>query len=168
MKVLIFIIDKINKYISGYIQAWFIFILMWLVLAEVTTRYILKSPLSISNEIGGFALVCITFMGLAYTWQERGHVRVEFIFNMFPKKMQQWVRFLTLVLALGFAVILIKASYDFVQISIFFQDRSERLRIPLVYPQLSLLVGSGLLALQLVGEVLKSLQLLISSPGDRQ
>ena len=168
MQKVIYVIEKINQYISGYIQAWLIFILMCLVLVEVTTRYILNSPLAISNELGGFALVCITFMGLAYTWKERGHVRVEFIFKMFPLKMQQWVRFLTVICALGFAIILIKASYDFVQVSVFFQDRSERLRIPLVYPQLSLLVGSGLLTLQLVGEVLKSLQSIISSSGDNQ
>ena len=161
-------IEKINQYISGCIQAWIIFLLMWLVLVEVTTRYVLNSPLSVSNELGGYVLVCVTFMGLAYTWKERGHVRVEFIFNMFPLKVQRWVRLFTVVCAFGFALILIKASYDFIQVSMLFHDRSERLRIPLAYPQLALLLGSGLLTLQLFAELLKSIQSILSSSGESQ
>ncbi|MFO7801434.1 MAG: TRAP transporter small permease [Desulfovermiculus sp.] len=166
MQNIIIFIEKITQYMSGYIQAWIIFFLMFLVLIETASRYILGSPLSISNEIGGYALVCITFMGLAYTWKEKGHVRVEFIYDMFPFKLQKWVRLVTVIFAFAFALILIKASYDFLQISMLFHDRSERLRIPLAYPQSFLLIGSGLLSLQLLAEILKSIQSIIASSGD--
>lgn len=159
-------IEAFIQFFSGHLQAWLIFVLMWMVLAEVTSRYLLQSPLAISNEIGGYVLVCITFMGLAYTWKERGHVRVEFIFKMFPLPLRWWVRFLTVILATLFALILIKASYVFIEDSLFFQERSERLRIPLVWPQLVLVGGSALLFLQLVAEILKMILGRQSYTGD--
>ena len=59
---------------------------MVMLLVEVLTRYILRSPLSIAEEMGGYLLVSITFMGLAYTWKEKGHVRVTLIFSRLPEK----------------------------------------------------------------------------------
>ena len=155
MRKLVRIIEAVVSVMSGHVQAWLIFLLMWMVLAEVLSRYIWQSPMAISNEIGGYLLVCITFMGLAYTWKERGHVRVEFIFKMFPLRLRWWVRFITVISALIFALILIKAGYDFIEDSLFFQERSERLRIPLVWPQLVLVGGAVLLFMQLVAEVIK-------------
>ncbi|MCF8106355.1 MAG: TRAP transporter small permease [Desulfohalobiaceae bacterium] len=160
------VIEAFVGFVSGHVQAWLIFLLMWMVLVEVLSRYVLLSPLAVSNEIGGFVLVCITFMGLAYTWRERGHVRVEFIFKMFPLRLRWWVRFVSVILALLFALILIKAGYDFIEDSLFFQERSERLRIPLFWPQLALISGSALLFLQLVAEILKMILGRTSYKGD--
>ena len=152
------IIEKLTDILSGRLQAVIIFLLMVMLLVEVLTRYILRSPLSIAEEMGGYLLVSITFMGLAYTWKEKGHVRVTLIFSRLPQKVARPIRFVTLIMATAFTLPLIKACYDLLVDSLFFESRSGSwLRTPLVYPQTILLVGAVLLFLQLVVEIIKAI-----------
>ncbi|CAB1076123.1 hypothetical protein D1AOALGA4SA_3921 [Olavius algarvensis Delta 1 endosymbiont] len=160
MKVLqkvIKIIETLTDIFSGRLQAAIIFLLMVMLLVEVLTRYILRSPLSIAEEMGGYLLVSITFMGLAYTWKEKGHVRVTLIFSRLPPRIARPIRFITLILATAFTVPLVKACWDLLADSMLFESRSGSwLRTPLVYPQTILLVGAVLLLLQLLVEILKA------------
>lgn len=158
MRKIIKIIEKITNIFSGYLPAWTVFILMVMVLAEVVTRYILNAPLSIADELGGFMLVGITFVGLAYTWKERGHVSVEIVSNMLPPKVKQRVQFITLIVATLFCYPLIAGCYELLQDSLLFGSRSGSwMRTPLVYPQSVMLLGSILLFLQLLAEILKAI-----------
>jgi len=160
MKVLhgiIKIIEKVTDVLSGHLQAGIIFFLMVMLLVEVLTRYILRSPLSIAEEMGGYLLVAITFMGLAYTWKEKGHVRVSLLISRLPHKFAHLLRFITLILAPLFTIPLIKACYDLISDSLLFESRSGSwLRTPLAYPQTILLIGAIMLFLQLVAEIIKA------------
>ena len=160
MKVLhgiVKIIEKVTDVLSGHLQAGIIFFLMVMLLVEVLTRYILRSPLSIADEMGGYLLVAITFMGLAYTWKEKGHVRVSLLVSRLPDKLAHMLRFITLILATIFTIPLIKACYDLISDSILFESRSGSwLRTPLAYPQTILLIGAIMLFLQLVAEIIKA------------
>lgn len=151
------IIEKVTDLLSGHLQAWIIFFLMVMLLAEVLTRYILRSPLSIADEMGGYLLVSITFMGLAYTWKEKGHVRVSLLINRLPGRVVHVLRFITLILATAFTIPLIKACYDLISDSLLFESRSGSwLRTPLAYPQTILLIGAILLLVQLIVEIIKA------------
>jgi TRAP-type C4-dicarboxylate transport system permease small subunit len=151
------IIEKVTDVLSGHLQAGIIFFLMVMLLVEVLTRYILRSPLSIADEMGGYLLVTITFMGLAYTWKEKGHVRVSLLINRLPDKFAHPLRFITLILATVFTLPLIKACYDLISDSLLFESRSGSwLRTPLAYPQIFLLIGAIMLFLQLVAEIIKA------------
>ena len=158
MHSIIKIIEKVTDILSGYLQAGIIFFLMVMLLAEVLTRYILRSPLSIADEMGGYLLVAITFMGLAYTWKEKGHVRVSLLISRLPDKFGRQLRFITLILATVFTLPLIKACYDLISDSLLFESRSGSwLRTPLAYPQTILLIGAIMLFLQLVAEIIKTI-----------
>jgi TRAP-type C4-dicarboxylate transport system permease small subunit len=151
------IIEKVTDILSGHLQAGIVFFLMVLLLVEVLTRYILHSPLSIADEMGGYLLVAITFMGLAYTWKEKGHVRVSLLISRLPDRFAHLLRFITLILATLFTLPLIKACYDLILDSLLFESRSGSwLRTPLAYPQTVLLIGAIMLFLQLVAEIIKA------------
>ena len=45
-----------------------------LTMAEVVSRYVLRNPLILSDEFGGYALVAISFLGLAYCAQAEAHI----------------------------------------------------------------------------------------------
>ena len=161
MKVLqgiVKVIEEVTDVLSGYLQAGIIFFLMVMLLVEVLTRYILRSPLSVADEMGGYLLVAITFMGLAYTWKEKGHVRVSLLISRLPDKFGRQLRFITLILATVFTLPLIKACYDLISDSLLFESRSGSwLRTPLAYPQTILLIGATMLFLQLVAEIIKAI-----------
>jgi TRAP-type C4-dicarboxylate transport system permease small subunit len=140
------------------LQAGVVFLLMIMLLVEVLTRYILNSPLSVAEEMGGYLLVSITFMGLAYTWKEKGHVRVTLLISRLPDRLARSIRFFTLILATVFTLPLIKACYDLLMDSLLFESRSGSwLRTPLVYPQTILLIGAVLLLLQMLVEIIKAI-----------
>lgn len=167
MAKIVEIIEKITDFAGGYLQAFVVFLLMLMVMVEVLARYILQSPLSIADELGGYMLVAISFMGLGYTWKERGHVRVELVINMLPVKIRNWFRFGTLIMAALFCIPLIVGSFQMLQDSLLFESRSGSwLRTPLVYPQSIILIGSLLLLLQFIAEIMKAVMAFKNHSGD--
>ena len=151
------VIERVSVLLGGHLMGWLLMVLMFMILVEVLTRYILQSPLSIAEEYGGYMLVAITFLGLGYTWKERGHVRVEWVINALSLKVQSWLRFITLIMATAFALIMIKASYDLVSYSYLFGTRSGSwLRTPLIWPQIVLIIGAVLLFIQLIAELIRA------------
>jgi len=151
------LIERVSVLLGGHLMGWLLMVLMFMILVEVLTRYILQSPLSIAEEYGGYMLVAITFLGLGYTWKERGHVRVEWVINALSLKVQSWLRLITLIMATSFALIMIKASYDLVSYSYLFGTRSGSwLRTPLIWPQIVLIIGAVLLFIQLIAELIRA------------
>lgn len=157
MRSVIKVIEGISETVSGHLQGFVLCVLMALILVEVATRYVMQNPLSVAEEYGGYMLVAITYIGLAYTWKKRTHVRVEFLIEKMPRKVRLVLRLLTLVLASVFSVFMVVASVQLVQESFAFGDRSGSwLRTPLAWPQMVLILGSVLLFLQLLVEVIKA------------
>ncbi len=158
MHALVRIIEKITQVFSGVVQGWFILLMMILVLVDVTSRYVLNDPLSIAEEFGGYLLVTVTCMGLAYAWKERGHVRVEFLIAALPRPIRKWMRLFTLLLAFIFTGFMTVAAWELVETSFMFGTRSGSwLRTPVAYPQMVIIFGSAWMFLQLVAEILKAL-----------
>jgi TRAP-type C4-dicarboxylate transport system permease small subunit len=143
---------------TGYVLGVMIFGLMLLILVEVFSRYVLNSPLGIADEIGAYMLVAITFMGLGYTWKEKGHVRVEFLVNALSPKNRKILRTFTLLIATVFSIILAYSAWEFVSYTAMFKVRSGSwLRIPLKWPQMPIIAGAVLLSLQLISELLSTI-----------
>jgi len=152
--------------VTGHLLGWLIFLLMALILVEVFTRYVLPSaPLAVADEMGGYALVAITYLGLGYTWKEGAHVRVEFLISALPEGMQGYLRVFTLLLATALSGVMVVASYQLIQLTLLFGNRSGSwLRVPLQWPQLSLVIGSVLLFVQQLAELVKAADAL-RAPG---
>jgi len=160
-------IEAVSDMVSGALMGWLILLLMCMILVEVLTRYILLSPLSIADEYGGYMLVAITCIGLAYTWKEKGHVRVELLINKLPEKVRDWLRLITIIMSTVFALVLIKASYELVADSHLFGTRSGSwLRTPLIWPQMVLIIGAALLFIQLIAELIKAVRNLKKSGSE--
>lgn len=143
-------IDAVTYY-SGLVGGWVVLGTMMLMLIEVISRYILRSPLRIADEISGYAMVFVSFIGLAYTWRERGHIRVTFIVQKMRAGVSNYLRLFTLTAALGYSVVLIVASI------LFLRDAFRRgivstseLELPLAWPQLAIPIGATFMALILI------------------
>lgn len=159
MNLVIRIIETVTDFISGHLQSWLIVIMMALVLVDVTSRYVLKNPLSIAEEFGGYLLAAVTCMGLAYTWKEKGHVRVEFIIRSLPVQVQRGLRLVLTIVALLFTLGMTYAAYELVSFSFMFGTRSGSwLRTPIAWPQMTLVAGSAIMCLQLIAEILKCIK----------
>jgi TRAP-type C4-dicarboxylate transport system permease small subunit len=168
MKRVIRVLETLTAFLSGEVQGWLLFLMMILVLVDVTTRYILQNPLSLAEEYGAYMLVAITCMGLAFAWKEGSHVRIEMLVKRLPDRMCQWLRLVTLLMAFVFTIIMILASYEMVSLSFMFGTRSGSwTRTPIAYPQIPVIIGSVLLFLQLIAEILRLIRSFKPAKGEK-
>jgi len=159
MRSLVRIIETVTEIFSGHVQAWLTMALVILVMVDVTSRYVMQNPLAVSDEYGGFCLVAITCIGLAYAWKTGSHVRVEFITKKLSIGMRRRLRLLTLLLAFAFTGFMVFGAYKLVSISLMFGTRSTSwLRTPIAWPQMTIVIGAVLLFLQLVVEIVKQVK----------
>lgn len=134
-------------------------VMMALVIIEVITRYVLRHPLMLADEFSAYMLVGLAFIGLAYTWREKGHVRIEALISRLPIKVSQRLRVATLLIALGYALMLTKVSYDYLAFSFKTHMRSETwLMTPMQVPHMTLAIGFGLLSMVLITEIVKAIR----------
>ena len=141
---------------SALIFGWLIFLLMLLILADVGTRYLpFLKPLAMSDEFEGYALVMIIMGGLAYTWQQGTHVKVEFALNALPPKAAWVLTNITTLVVLAFTLVITYAAWQQLNTSFMFKVRSNTwVRTVIAYPQCGILIGLILLDIHLVAEVL--------------
>ncbi len=140
--------------IGGHFSGWLVPLMMLLVLFEVFMRYVMGQPPMIADEFAAYMLVALSFIGLAYTWKEKGHIRITVLVNRLPPRESNWLSLVTLVFAFAFAIVLIKLSYDYMVFSFSLgMTSSTWLRFPLQGPQMTLVIGFILLSLMLIVEI---------------
>jgi len=133
-------------------------LMMMLVLFEVVMRYIVHQPPIIADEVSAYMLVALSFIAMAYTWKEKGHVRITALVSRLPARVAKWVRLIGLVLALALATMLTHASYVYLVYSFkLHMASSTHLRVPLQVPQMPLLIGFTILTLLLIVETTKAI-----------
>ena len=71
---------------ANAVSAAFVLLLMILVVADITGRYLFNSPVPMAYEFGSFMLVFIVFLALASTQRAGAHIRVEFVTLRLPPR----------------------------------------------------------------------------------
>ena len=152
------VIDGISYY-TGYFSGWLVVGVMSLTMIEVITRYVVRKPLMLADEFGGYSYAAISLIGLAYALKEGRHIRIQFVVSRLPVKLSNWLRVITLTMALAYAIIASKVSYGFIF------DAYRRhigsaswLMTPLWIPQMMLPIGFSLLSLVLVAEIAQAVR----------
>ena len=127
-------------------------------MAEVVSRYVLRNPLILSDELGGYALVAISFLGLAYCGMEKGHIRITFIVERLTPRTAGWIRVVTLALGLVFLAVAAWVSWQFLADSFTRNMRSNSmLMTPLKWPQMALPIGFTLFAVVALAQLLAAI-----------
>ncbi len=172
MKRIVSIVETVSDVLSGYFPGWLVIFFMFLVMAEVVSRYILRSPLILADEIGGYLVVAVTFIGLAYTARAKAHIRIEVLVSRFPVKVRNWLRLFTLLLVVAFMPFLMNATYQLITYSASRGTRGQLsgtwLAVPQQWPQTAMLFGVILLSLQLMVEIGRAIQAVRTHRGDQQ
>jgi len=151
------VIERITN-LGGYIAGWLVFLLMLLVAFEVFMRYVLHQPPMVADEFGGYMLVALAYIGTAYTWKVKGHIRITVLLDRVPTSVSNWLRLAALVLAFIFFLALSQASYKYLAHSFKLKSASSSwLHFPLQGPQMTLLIGFSLLSLLLIVEITKAI-----------
>lgn len=151
-------IEKLS-YGTGYAAGLVLLAIIVLTMVEVVSRYVLRNPLILSDELGGYAMVAVSFLGLAYCAQEKGHIRITFIVERLSPRTTGYLRIASLILGLAFISVAAWVSWQYLADSFARNMRSNSmLMTPLKWPQMAMPIGFTLFALILLGQLVKALQ----------
>lgn len=152
-------LEKLSTLI-GKSVAWLCFAMMALTCLAVLLRYIFNVSVTALQESVVYLHGMVFMLGIAYTFKEKGHVRVDIFYNRFSRRHRIWVDLLgTLFFLLPFSGFIFWLSLDYVAFSWSMKESSsEPGGLPGIYLLKSLIpLMSGLLFLQGVAEIIKQL-----------
>ena len=139
---------KIDNYLrilyrlSGYVAAFFLILVATFILTGIASR-IFGFYIRGLAEYSGYSMAASSFLALAYTFGEKGHIRITLFLEKSKGNFRRILELWCLFVATFFSGFL---SYYFIKmliISIKYGERSEGADEILIWiPQLSLAVGS--------------------------
>ncbi|MEJ2174146.1 MAG: TRAP transporter small permease subunit [bacterium] len=159
MNRFIYGVDQLSRMV-GHAFAWCILILTFGTSFEVFMRYVLNDPTSWAFDFSYLMYGGLFFMAGAYTLSRNGHVRGDFIYRMWPPRVQGIIELVLYVLFFFPGVLaLMYAGWNYGYEA--FRIREVSVNSPVGVPvwQLKLLIpfGAGLLAIQGFAELLRCL-----------
>ena len=128
--------------LSGYIAAIFLILVATFILTGIASR-IFGFYIRGLAEYSGYCMAASSFLALAYTFGEKGHIRITLFLEKSNKSIKRFLELWCLSAATVFSGFL---SFYFIKmliISINFQERSEGADEILIWiPQVSVALGS--------------------------
>ncbi|MDA7779855.1 TRAP transporter small permease [Candidatus Pelagibacter sp.] len=132
-------------------------ILSILVIVElVFERYFFQRAITWQTELVTMLLVASTFIGSAYVLSEKAHVSMEWIYDFLSKKNIIKLKIFTSFLSLGFFLTLFYFGFLMVEEAFIKNYTTGTVwSPPLWIPYSSMLIGSILMILQYIAEIIK-------------
>jgi len=125
----------------------------------VVMRYVFKNPEHFSYEIGILCLISSVALSLAYIQKQGRNLRVDFVSNFFPPKVQgALLNVFVPLIALFYLVLLTRESWEDAMYSLSISERTYSAWAPPVGPMKLLVpIGAGLLCIMLFAQLIHGL-----------
>lgn len=162
MQKLLSLIERITGNV-GVIAAWLVVPLVLATAYEVLSRYLLNAPTVWAFEIGYMMMGSHFLLGAAYTLRQGSHVRVDLIYGSVSAKTRAIIDVAGyLFLILPFMLWLSWGLWDYFETSwVDMETSGHSSWNPVVWPyRLVFLIAIVVLTLQIVGEIIKGVQVL--------
>ncbi len=133
--------------------------MMALITIEVVSRGFFAYSLLLVDEVAGYMLVAILFLGVTYSFRSGSLLRVDFFLHWLSPRSRHWLEGGYLLVAFAFMAIMDYATIRFV-LSTFNRDihAPTLLGTPLYLPQAVMPAGMTLLAVALLAAAIDSLR----------
>ncbi len=136
--------------LSGYIAAFFLILVAIFILTGIASR-IFGFYIRGLAEYSGYSMAASSFLALAYTFGEKGHIRITLFLEKSKQNIKRVLNIWCLFVTTFFSGFL---SYYFIKmlvVSIKFGERSEGADEMLIWiPQLSVAIGSTIFFLCII------------------
>jgi TRAP-type C4-dicarboxylate transport system permease small subunit len=160
MKAIINAIDRLSGF-GGWTAGIFMVIALVIGISEIVTRYVFGKTLYIADEYSGYLMAMLTFLGLAYTLRERGHIRMMFLLHFLKGSRKVLYNMACMLVGFVFCMGLLWFTGVFFWDSVVNQTQSMQItETYMASPQVFLPIGSFFLLLQFLSEFLKCVAIL--------
>ncbi|MCL7465065.1 TRAP transporter small permease subunit [Phaeovulum sp. NW3] len=153
----------------GRAISWLTLVMIGALVWEIGARYFLNAPTVWAHELSTMLYGGFCILAGSYTLRHQGHVRSEVVYGLLPPRARAACDVVVYVLALMVLVVFLDMAIDFAATSWAAREYSARsIWQPPLYPFKTVLpVAVGLLALQVVAELLRALLRLAGRDDER-
>lgn len=151
------VIQRLTRFLC-YVGMFLLIPMMLLTAGDVIGRVIWARPIPGAVELSSYMLAVFILMGIAYTYQVKGHVRVSMLVSRLPEQAQSILDIITILLSLF--IISILAWQGWV-VGIEERTVSDMLRIPQLPFRLLVSIAALFLCLELLIDLTVSVEKLI-------
>ncbi len=134
------IIDKIIEVMCTAIMGYMVLAVCW----QVITRFVLKNPSTVTEEILRYLLVWTTMVGGVYASARRKHLSINMLAKKLPPRAQKLLDIFVQAVVIAFCVVVMIVG-DLRLVETTFDQISSALRLPMPYVYASILVGGVLI-----------------------
>ena len=134
------IIDKIIEVMCTAIMGYMVLAVCW----QVITRFVLKNPSTVTEEILRYLLVWTTMVGGVYAYGRRKHLSINMLAKKLPPRAQKLLDIFVQAVVIAFCVVVMIVG-DLRLVETTFDQISSALRLPMPYVYASILVGGVLI-----------------------
>jgi TRAP-type C4-dicarboxylate transport system permease small subunit len=135
---------------AAAIAALLLWALAILIFGDIVLRLV-GFPILWSNEVSVYLLIALVYLGIGYTYDQDGHFSILLLVDQLPRKPRLGVELATVLLSLGFAILLTVGGIGLVQFARSLSMSSPTLlHVPLALPYSCVIVGGVSLSLSLV------------------
>ena len=127
--------------------------MMLLISVEVVSRWLWRQPVPGTLELSSYMLSVFILLGIAYTQQAKGHVKVTMITSRLPRRVRLFFEMITTLLSLF--IICVLAWQGWV-VGVEEKAVSDMLRVPQMPFRMLVSVGGFMLALELILDLIDS------------
>ena len=132
-----------------------------LVLAEIVMRGVFSKTLYITEEYSGYLMAALTFLALAYTLKDKSHIRMTFLHTIAKGKAKLWLDVFAFSVGFAFCALLTYTTSEFFWDAVVTKSRSMQIsQTYLAIPQFFMPLGTGVMMLQFVAEIMRTILLL--------
>lgn len=156
-----------TEFALGRLAGFLLFALLILINVEVVARYLLGGSTLVADEYGGYLMAWITMLGAVHLLRADRQLTMTWLIDKMSPRAQNVVGICAAVIGLSVSVVLLHSTYLLVAGSARLGTISiQPSKTPLVWPQLILPLGYGLLCLAYLEEILRRLLGLEPRRGD--
>ncbi len=152
-----YLVSQVAKLIIIFMMA----VMSVMVIIQVYVRYVVKGSFPWSEELARYLMAWVAFLGSSLGIETGAHVGVELFVNLLPKKLRIGVKVIIKLGMLAFLAAAIKESYSLcLNVA---SQLSPALRIPMVWPYLSVPIGCIFMFIQLIPSFLEDFAELVGT-----
>ena len=153
------IIDKIIEVMCAAIMGYMVLAVCW----QVITRFVLKNPSTVTEEILRYLLVWTTMVGGAYAYGRRKHLSINMLAKKLPARAQKLLDIFVQAIVIAFCVVVMIIG-DLRLVETTFNQISSALHLPMPYVYASILVGGVLIIFYAIIFILEDIKAMRELP----
>ncbi len=150
-----------NKF-EEYLLITSLIVAVIIVFVGIVMRAVVSNSLPWSEELCRYIFVWQCWLGASLAVREGKHIRVDFIFSLLKGKAVHVAELVAAIIWFLFCVFVVYNSVELLSSIVRSGQFSPVMRMPMLYPYLSVPIGVGMMGLRLIGNIKGEIQAIMA------